>query len=239
VSISPAALSPNTQIVLDSKENTAASHPAFIDVVLSSGGTPGATGATGATGNTGASGLMGATGSTGPTGPPGLGATGPTGVSGGIGPTGVGGATGPIGPTGIGATGGIGPTGVRGATGPTGIGATGGVGPTGVRGATGPTGIGATGATGPPGVSGYQQVTLPVSLDPQIVLGETVNCPPGTSVLGGGYGFSVNGLGGNIVASVQLVQSFPSSSTSWEVWVANKSNVSIPSTFYAICAHVN
>jgi hypothetical protein len=166
VAISAAAAAPATQIVLDAKENTATSHPAFVDVVLAAGGgTPGAAGATGTTGaagNTGATGATGATGIPGPagaTGPTGAGATGATGIAGPTGPPGIG-ATGPTG-----APGGVGPTGPQGPTGPPGIGATGPTGATGTAGATGaagatgPLGIGATGPTGTTGAAGAAGAT--------------------------------------------------------------------------------
>jgi Collagen triple helix repeat (20 copies) len=117
----------------DSKENTASSHSAHLDVVLAgSGGAEGPTGPTGATGATGATGPgVGATGATGPTGP--IGATGAPGIPGSIGL--------------------IGPTGATGAPGiPGSIGLIGPTGATGVTGAPGADGAtGATGPTGPPG----------------------------------------------------------------------------------------
>ena len=65
---------------IDSKENTATSHPAVLEVVLNTDGATGAAGPTGATGATGA--------------------TGPTGADGINGPVGATGATGDVGPTG-------------------------------------------------------------------------------------------------------------------------------------------
>ena len=158
VQISAAVASPSTQIVLDSKENTATSHPAFLDVVLATGGgTPGATGATGATGVAGPAGASGATGTAGLAGPAGpSGATGVAGPAGVTGPTGAAGVAGPAGPTG--ATGVAGPAGVAGPTGATGVagaaGPTGATGAAGPGGATGATGVGLTGAAGPTGANG-------------------------------------------------------------------------------------
>jgi hypothetical protein len=115
--VDPDAGAPATTILIDSKENTITSHPAFIDIALTGNGAAGPTGATGPTGGIGPTGPTGATGVTG-----GIGPTGATGVTGGIGPTGPTGATGVmggIGPTGAtGVTGGIGPTGPQGPTGP-------------------------------------------------------------------------------------------------------------------------
>ena len=157
----------STSVLLDTKENTATSHPGqlFITIV----GTPGPAGSTGATGPTGTTGPTGAAGSTGTTG-----STGPAGSTGPTGPTGLTGSTGPAGPTGptgangtTGATGATGPTGITGATGspgtagaagPTGAsGPAGSTGPTGVTGMTGPTG--STGATGPSGSTGATGAT--------------------------------------------------------------------------------
>ncbi len=78
--------------VIDSKENTATSHQAVLDVVLN---TKGEIGATGAKGDTGPSGAKGDTGAIGPIGAPG--ATGAKGAKGATGPKGDTGATGPSG----------------------------------------------------------------------------------------------------------------------------------------------
>jgi len=120
--VDPDAASPATSVLIDSKENTITSHPAFIDIALTGSGAAGPTGATGPTGGIGPTGPTGATGVTGSIGP-----TGAPGVTGGIGPTG------PQGPAGV--TGGIGPTGAPGVTG--------GIGPTGPQGPIGPTGAAA------------------------------------------------------------------------------------------------
>jgi hypothetical protein len=152
----------NPDVLLDSKENTATSHPAALELtIVGPAGPTGATGATGFTGPTGATGANGATGSTGPTGNTGPaggpGATGATGATGANGPTG---STGPIGPTGragpTGATGAAGFTGPQGNTGPNGpTGPTGNAGPTGNQGPMGDQGpVGSTGPTGPTGATG-------------------------------------------------------------------------------------
>ena len=162
VQISAAVSSPATQIVLDSKENTATSHPAFLDVVLATGGgTPGATGATGATGLAGPAGATGSTGAAGVAGAAGAtGATGVAGPAGVTGPTGAAGVAGPAGATGV--AGPAGATGVAGATGATGV--AGPAGTTGAAGATGPvgaTGVGLTGAAGATGAQGPSGPTGP------------------------------------------------------------------------------
>ncbi len=154
-----------TAVLLDTKENTATSHPAALDVTVTGpAGIPGPTGAVGPTGPIGPTGPTGATGAKGPAGAPGIagaaGAMGPTGATGPAGAPGATGAIGPVGPTGpIGVTGPTGPAGAQGPTGPTGpvgaTGPTGATGPAGSQGATGPVGnTGATGPTGPQGTNG-------------------------------------------------------------------------------------
>ena len=146
--------SPNTILSIDSKEATATSHPAMLQVFLQQQGPTGPTGLTGAVGSTGPAGPSGPTGLTGA-----VGATGPAGPSGPTGLTGAVGSTGPAGPTGpTGLTGAVGSTGPAGPTGPTGL--TGAVGSTGPAGPTGPTGLtGAVGSTGPAGPSGPTGLT--------------------------------------------------------------------------------
>ncbi len=165
-----AITSASAVVSLDSKENTATSNPAELNLALSIPGGAGVTGptgplgATGAQGPTGAAGPTGASGSTGPNGSPGpAGTTGPAGPTGSAGPAGFIGPTGATGPTGIsGPTGGqgsngpAGPSGAQGQQGPTGgTGTAGGNGPTGPAGPTGSTGSqGATGSAGPSGSGG-------------------------------------------------------------------------------------
>jgi Collagen triple helix repeat (20 copies) len=153
------AVGGTASVLLDSKENTATSHPAVLDISLvGPAGATGVSGPTGPTGSAGANGAIGATGSGGPTGP--TGPTGPAGATGPAGNAGPAGTTGPTGPTGSnGAAGSTGPAGAAGAlgttgsTGPTGpAGAVGSIGPTGPAGAQGPTG--AVGPTGPVGANG-------------------------------------------------------------------------------------
>lgn len=170
--VSASASNPSVNVEFDSKENTASSHPAILEVTLSIGaGAIGPTGPTGAdgppgpagpagatgTGQTGSTGLTGPTGPQGPSGSPGpTGPTGPAGagVPGPTGPTGPAGASGASGPQGsAGSTGVAGPTGATGPAGPSGP--LGVAGPAGPAGATGPLGpAGPTGATGPPGFTG-------------------------------------------------------------------------------------
>jgi Collagen triple helix repeat (20 copies) len=145
-----------TDVLLDTKENTATSHAATLEVTIvgpqGSSGSPGATGATGANGPAGATGATGPKGATGASGP-----SGAAGATGAIGPSGPSGPSGAIGFTGI--RGALGLQGQPGATGPTGssgaAGATGPVGATGPRGATGVQGdTGGSGSPGPEGATG-------------------------------------------------------------------------------------
>ncbi len=177
--IKPAVAQPSTSVVIDTKESTTTSHPAYIDVIVTS------VGATGPSGPAGSAGAAGPSGPSGPAGP--SGATGNTGSAGPSGPSGPSGATGSTGSQG--AQGPSGPAGTNGNTVLNGTGApTGGVdgdyyirndtnclygpkaggiwpgtcvsligpsGPQGSAGAAGPSGpSGAAGAAGPSGPSG-------------------------------------------------------------------------------------
>jgi len=210
-----------TNVNFDSKEGTATSHPAVLEIDLAgpagatgAPGTPGPTGATGATGPngpagaTGSTGNQGVTGAIGPAGPVGpLGPSGPSGAKGAAGATGATGATGPLGPTG--ATGATGPSGATGATG-----ATGPLGASGVQG--NPGAPGATGATGPTGPQGLinNNFTLAATLtnNPTIsdadthnyfIISNAVNnganpsntiTLPNTTAVGAGYMIEINVL---------------------------------------------
>ena len=204
-------------VAFDSKESTTTSHPATLTITLA--GPAGPTGPVGAIGATGPAGSVGPTGATGPTGPQGIqgsaGVKGATGPAGSLGPTG---ATGPTGPQGI-----QGSAGVKGDTGPPGL-----AGAAGVQGATGPAGAN--------GVSGYQQVTQALSFPPQELASINVSCPANKVAVGGGVSFSMAGINVNDVASVQVIQSFPASNTSWGIVIANKStDATLATTFYAVC----
>ena len=102
---------------LDSKENTATSHPAQLLITVASSGAVGPTGPAGPAGPTGQTGAAGATGPTGPTGD--TGAAGPTGPMGSKGNTGNQGPQGQQGPQGDqGPRGDVGPAGATGPAGP-------------------------------------------------------------------------------------------------------------------------
>jgi hypothetical protein len=89
-------LAAKSAISFDSKENTATSHPAYIDLQLTETGATGLKGDTGATGPTGPTGPQGPIGPTGPQGN--IGDAGPRGLQGLPGEQGIQGATGPQGP---------------------------------------------------------------------------------------------------------------------------------------------
>ncbi len=132
--------SPGGSVVLDSKESTATSHPARLDIALA--GEPGPRGERGEPGLAGETGPQGEVGPMGPPGP-----TGPIGSVGPAGPAGPQGASGPVG-----ATGPEGPAGPLGPEGPMGpIGLIGSAGPPGPQGIPGP--VGPPGEPGPAGVS--------------------------------------------------------------------------------------
>ena len=197
--ISGAASSPAT-IFLDSKENTATSHPARLDITLAgpagpkgdpgplgepgprgSDGAPGSAGAVGPAGPAGSIGPVGSTGPVGPAGPVGragpvgpVGPAGPIGPAGSTGPVGPAGSTGPVGPAG--STGPVGPIGPAGSTGPVGsTGPAGPAGPTGSSGATGPAGApGQAGVPGPAGTPGPSTLTFLLCAGPCAV-NETSN----------------------------------------------------------------
>lgn len=132
--------------LIDSKENTATSHSAILDVILVKTATaPAIAGAPGAMGPEGPAGPKGDTGAQGLQGVPG-----PKGDAGEAGPQGLPGPKGDTGSTG--------PQGLQGLTGATGLpGPQGPIGPQGATGPQGPIGLrGATGAQGPAGPSGTQ-----------------------------------------------------------------------------------
>ena len=228
-------------------------------------GVPGATGPVGPAGPQGPAGPAGPAGAVGPVGPVGpagaVGPVGPVGAPGPAGPQGADGAIGPQGPVGpigpAGAVGPVGPVGPAGPAGPVGpagptgaqgmVGATGAPGPQGPQGATGPQGP--QGAQGPPGsqglqgvagVSGYQIVTATANntnLPNHALINQTVLCPAGTRVVGGGgQQTGVSGL------TATLGSSYPDTNQSWFAEFRNMSGVSlgpITITVYAVCATAN
>jgi len=154
-----------TSVQLDTKENTATSHPAALELSIAGpAGPSGATGAVGPTGSTGPTGAVGATGAAGA-----AGATGPLGPVGAAGPTGVAGVTGDAGAAGLagaqGPAGAAGPTGTAGSQGAPGVaGLSGALGPIGPSGPIGVSGSpGAAGPTGPAGATGASGASGPTS----------------------------------------------------------------------------
>jgi collagen type I alpha len=215
----------------DSKEATATSHPAALDITLT------ASGATGPQGPTGPSGPQGPSGPSGPQGAQGL-----TGATGAIGPQGLTGATGAQGPAGAtGAHGPVGATGPQGLTGATG--ATGATGPQGVQGDSGPTGAtGATGPTGPTGPAGSTLVTgttqtsaTAASIGTQVTA--TAACAAGKVLLGGGALVTTTDGGQN---KVELQASYPSDTMTWTATGVVSSSLAVNRTMsvtaYALCS---
>ena len=102
LAVAPDTAAPGTSILIDAKENTQTSHPAYIDIALA--GPAGPTGPPGEQGPKGDNGATGGEGPAGPQGPQGLigdtGATGATGLQGPKGDPGDAGAIGPTGPQG-------------------------------------------------------------------------------------------------------------------------------------------
>jgi hypothetical protein len=144
---------PNTPLLalsLDSKENTATSHPATLAIMITPAtGTPGPQGPKGEVGPQGEPGSQGIQGVAGPAGTQGpKGDTGPQGIQGIAGPQGLKGDTGAQGPKGD--TGPQGLTGLQGVPGPQGQ-----QGPQGLQGFQGPQGeVGPQGPVGPQGDPG-------------------------------------------------------------------------------------
>ena len=122
-------------------------------------------------------------------------------------------------------------TGAQGATGATGAqGATGPAGPQGPIGAQGPQG--ATGATGPSG--SLRVVGVSVSRVDAGTLTGTVACAAGHVLLGGGVEVTTTGN----YAEVQLISSYPSSTTVWSATVDLETNAGGTATLtpYALCS---
>ena len=110
---------------------------------------------------------------------------------------------------------------------PSSIGAVGPVGPQGPA--------GAKGAAGPPGISGEELVTSDSSTDSGGVKDQSVSCPSGKKVIGGGAGINTTSN------SVALTRSSPSSDLT--TWTAGAQETTAFSgnwrvTVYAICANV-
>jgi hypothetical protein len=99
-----------------------------------------------------------------------------------------------------------------------------------------PASLGAVGAPGPPGavgVSGYEQVSSQPVVIPAGSGGVQVaaTCPGSKSVLGGGWMFaSTNDL--------RVLDSRPTSSSTWTVRVANITGTGTTAIAYAVCANV-
>lgn len=162
-------------------------------------------------GDAGPRGATGATGATGAAGP--KGDTGPQGPKGDTGPQGPKGDTGPQGP--------------KGDTGPAGA-----VGPRGAVGATGATG--ATGPSGANGVSGYQRVSVARNVPANFLAAQSVTCPNGKKVLGGGVQL-VSTLTVSQQVKTVVHQSYPFNDNVWTVFFSNTNAVPIDITVWATC----
>lgn len=92
---------------------------------------------------------------------------------------------------------------------------------------------GDAGAAGPPGISGYQVVQGANPVTGTLFHSNTIDCPAGKKVLGGG-GF-VNGVNG---AGPHLVASTPKADGSGWIVTSTKSAGSLAVVGYAICANV-
>ena len=175
-------------------------------------GIQGIQGPKGDKGDQGVQGIQGEMGDTGPQGP--QGEKGDLGIQGIQGPKGDKGDQGDVGP--------VGPQGPQGIQGP--VGQQGPVGP-----------MGPQGPQGQPGLSGWEKVqgysnTAREGTTTRL----TVTCPPGKSVLGGGYqNPDTRGTNNSVLAS------FPASQSTWEVQIFNPSGSSsfaiVP---FAVCATV-
>jgi hypothetical protein len=142
-------------------------------------------------------------------------------------------ATGGTGPTGsTGPTGDIGPTGPIGLLGPAGP-----IGPTGATGVTGAPGVaGLTGTIGPTGEAGSVQPfsvqgTATTIANPPIgqVFDVSVNCPPGSTVLSGGFNVSGDMTSG----APRVLTSMATSTTTWNaiaVTISAHDNISVYAT---------
>lgn len=220
-------------------------------------GPAGSMGPAGATGPAGAVGAAGATGPAGAMGP--VGPMGPSGEMGPVGETGAAGSIGPIGPMGpVGATGATGATGSTGATGATGAqGLPGSAGAQGQQGIPGPQGApgvdganglqGPMGPQGPAGESGMSGHQIVVSSQGDFNSSkrqtETVTCPAGKVVTGGGVKVEHKNPGSqnnDIVAEkVHVNSTYPSANNAWTVilWSADKTKDYVYKA-YAVCVSI-
>jgi hypothetical protein len=105
-------------------------------------------------------------------------------------------------------------------------------GPKGEKGDQGPQGYqGPAGPPGPPGSKGYQRVVEngTKELKPGYYFKTQVSCPQGKIIVGGG------GRAGTSILSIQMLDSYPISDSTWEVVWANTSNHT-PILKYTVCA---
>jgi hypothetical protein len=172
-------------------------------------------------------------GAQGPAGPQGArGATGETG------PAGADGAAGPAGPKGDrGDRGELGPQGAVGPRGDTGLtGAVGAQGPKGDRGEQGPAGAqGAVGLRGPAGFSGYEVLEGSLILTPGTVAAQSVFCPAGKVVLGGGA------RAHREISQMYMLSAGPATKadtgqSGWPAVYSNTASINVRITVSVVCA---
>ncbi|MDE3167810.1 MAG: collagen-like protein [Acidobacteriota bacterium] len=229
-----------TALQLDTKENTATSHPAELELtIIGPAGAAGPTGSAGISGPVGANGPAGPQGASGPTGPQGapgpIGAVGPAGAAGIAGSPGAQGLAGALGPAG--APGVTGPTGLTGAPGAQGL--AGPAGPTGPTGAMGFTGAqGPQGATGPQGAAGAAGLSGPTSnhfaLDPTVrPSGYTI--PDNDTYL---YYLVNNGVGTSTACGASAIINLPHSGAVGAGRMVIVSSANVPNTSNQQCQGV-
>jgi hypothetical protein len=96
---------------------------------------------------------------------------------------------------------------------------------------------GATGPQGPqgiPGLSNYQRVSRVASIPASFYTIQSVTCPGGTRVLGGGV--QPPSLAANDSVKIDMLGSYPSSDTTWTIHLTNELAVGIDLTIWAVCA---
>lgn len=138
----------------------------------------------------------------------------------------------------IGAVGPPGPAGPEGPVGPTGD-----EGPAGPKGQAGPGGP--PGPSGPPGLSNYTKVLGPyatTSIGDRGTNTREAVCPPGTSVLSGGFFYTQQPIGPPAAqfGPILVTRSYPRTDSTWRVEFKNFSHFSLDlgARAYAVCATV-
>jgi hypothetical protein len=84
-------------------------------------------------------------------------------------------------------------------------------------------------------VSGLQRVSVARSVPANFLAAQTVTCPNGKRVLGGGVQL-VSNLTVSQQVKLVLHQSYPFSDSSWTVFYSNTNGVPIDINVWAVCA---